>query len=138
MLNSRLLVVVLLIDSCRLYAMRSYLLKLFMGVPPLARIDREFQAFQPHFPCDGHYFDGVPWEKPGVEIPESSKKALVGTYCAVHSPGYNGNVTIARDGTNLTLQCGAHTKRLVATETADVFLWALERFAINFWVNVWN
>ncbi|KAG9398584.1 hypothetical protein AC1031_014364 [Aphanomyces cochlioides] len=131
-------------DSYRLYAMPSYLVKLFMGVP-LSRIDREFQAWvawagtlQPDFPCDSHYFDGVPWEKLGVEIPESSKKALVGTYCAVKSPGYNGNVTIARDDTKLTLQYGAYTKRLVATETADVFLWALERFAINFWVNVWN
>ncbi|KAG9398582.1 hypothetical protein AC1031_014362 [Aphanomyces cochlioides] len=109
-------------DNYRILAMRIYLLKFFMDVP-VETLDRDYQdwmawinTLQPEFPCSSHYFDGTPWDKPGMEIPESTMKALVGTYCAVKSQGFKGNVTVARDGRDLTLQYGAYTRRLIATE----------------------
>ncbi|KAH9097792.1 hypothetical protein Ae201684P_001267 [Aphanomyces euteiches] len=98
------------IDYNHILALRSYLLRLFMDVR-VERLDRDYQAWvnwvEAKFtvvPCHSCYFGGIPCERPGIEITESVKKALVGTYCADSSRDYIGNVTIARDGQDLTLQ----------------------------------
>ncbi|KAG9406187.1 hypothetical protein AC1031_002518 [Aphanomyces cochlioides] len=123
------------VDMYRVYAMRSYLVQLFKGIP-VEKLDREFDDWvawinqrMPELPCDAHYFNGVPWETPGVVIPESTKQALVGKYCAMDS--FSGNLTIARRGEDLTLQYGAYTRPLIATKQGNLFVWALERGAMT-------
>ncbi|KAG9398585.1 hypothetical protein AC1031_014365 [Aphanomyces cochlioides] len=129
-------------DTFRILAMRTYLLRLFMGVP-VARLDPDFHDWAawidgqfPALECDSHYFDGTPWETPGLDIPDSTKTALVGTYRAANSPGFNGNVTVTRDGHDLTLQYGIITRRLIATKQPNEFIWALEKRAVTFTVGV--
>ncbi|KAH9097371.1 hypothetical protein LEN26_017097 [Aphanomyces euteiches] len=131
------------LDYYHVLALRSYLLRLFMDVR-VERLDRDYQAWlewvEAKFtvvPCHSCYFGGIPCERPGIEITESVKKALVGTYCADSSRDYIGNVTIARDGQDLTLQYGAYTRRLLPTEHEDRFIWSLTRRAKTYTVYVW-
>ncbi|KAH9097610.1 hypothetical protein Ae201684P_001086 [Aphanomyces euteiches] len=131
------------IDKHRFQAVRSYLLRLFMGVP-VERLNRDYQVWVEWayanftvFPCNSDYFGGIPWDRPGIEIAESMKKALVGTYCATESSGYIGNATIARAGQDLTLHYGAYTRRLIPTEHEDSFVWSLTRRARTYFVDVW-
>ncbi|KAH9097370.1 hypothetical protein LEN26_017096 [Aphanomyces euteiches] len=130
------------IDSYHIFALRSYLLRLFMDVP-VETLNRDYQVWVEwadanfaHVPRDNYYFGGNPWDRPGIEIAESVEEALVGTYCATESPGYIGNVTIARAGHDLTLHYGAYTRRLLPTEHEDRFIWSLTRNAWTFFVNV--
>ncbi|KAG9398581.1 hypothetical protein AC1031_014361 [Aphanomyces cochlioides] len=126
------------IDSHRIFALRSYLLRLFMGVP-VERLNRDYQVWaewaDANFavvPCDNYYFGGIPWDRRGIEIAESMKEALVGTYCATELRDYMGNVTIARDGHDLTLHYGAYTRRLLPTKHENRFIWSLTRNAWTF------
>ncbi|KAF0698495.1 Aste57867_10888 [Aphanomyces stellatus] len=119
-------------DSFRLDWMRSYILGLFLDVP-IATLDGLFTQSmaaldQKSFPapCDAHYFEGKPWDIPGVIIPDDTKHQLVGTYHAAGLANTTMRATVSIQGKDLMLQFGAYTRRLIATERPQTYVWALD------------
>ncbi|KAF0690245.1 Aste57867_18353 [Aphanomyces stellatus] len=114
--------------------LRSYVLGIFLDIS-LAELDATWDAavalFHPKTtPCNAQLFGGLPWGD--AIIPVETLPLLVGTYVALASPGYVGNVTVAKQGQGLTLHYGAYARPLVATKgNPTTFVWALDFEAVK-------
>ncbi|ETV98592.1 hypothetical protein H310_08712 [Aphanomyces invadans] len=119
-------------DMATIDLMRTYILGVFLDIPP-AQLDRQFQAslaqvdklFRPSA-CDPYFYQGIPWDIPGVTIPNATKAALVGTYHAVQSPAYYGAVVVSLNGTTLWMEYGVYKRRLIATLDSATLVWAVD------------
>ncbi|KAF0686576.1 Aste57867_21636 [Aphanomyces stellatus] len=120
--------------GARFVWIRTYLLGLYLDVP-IETLNDEFDdaiaAFDslPSQPCDAHYFDGKPWDIPGVVIPDTTKHALIGTYEPMASTSgtpFAMQMVVTVDGDDLMLQFGAYKRRLIATTRPLTYVWALE------------
>ncbi|KAF0713251.1 hypothetical protein As57867_004429, partial [Aphanomyces stellatus] len=80
----------------------------------------------PPVPCDDHFFNGKPWDTPGLAIPDATKQVLVGTYAANISTDYYGDIEVFEDGDDLKLQLGIYAERLIATADPSIFIWATD------------
>ncbi|RLN79549.1 hypothetical protein DYB28_003408, partial [Aphanomyces astaci] len=108
-------------DMATLDLMRTYIVGVFLDIST-ETLDRQFHeslaevdALFPPSPCDAHYYGGIPWDIPGVDIPHATKEALVGAYRAVNSPEYYGPLVVTLHGADLWMQYGVYKRRLVAT-----------------------
>ncbi|KAF0683912.1 Aste57867_24078 [Aphanomyces stellatus] len=125
------------IGLARIKWMRWYLLGLFLDVPT-ATLDATFDPVTHVLDqmalgqdCHAQFFDGKPWDIPGVVIPDLTKPHWIGTYKAV---GSSLKVVVTLEGDDLMLQLGAFKRRLVATEKSDQFVWTLGWEAKSFHV----
>ncbi|KAF0716896.1 Aste57867_2599 [Aphanomyces stellatus] len=111
--------------------MRAYILGIFLEIPKdtldmlhQKAIDN-VRVTTEHIPCDTHCFGGEPWAKPGVEISEATKQALVGTYSASTNE-FMGTATIFTRGNELMMQYGAYTTPLLPTDDSNVVVWNID------------
>ncbi|KAF0756315.1 hypothetical protein AaE_004686 [Aphanomyces astaci] len=119
-------------DMATLDLMRTYIVGVFLDIST-ETLDRQFHeslaevdALFPPSPCDAHYYGGIPWDIPGVDIPHATKEALVGAYRAVNSPEYYGPLVVTLHGADLWMQYGVYKRRLVATRDPTMLTWTLE------------
>ncbi|RHZ27285.1 hypothetical protein DYB26_005286, partial [Aphanomyces astaci] len=118
-------------DMATLDLMRTYIVGVFLDIST-ETLDRQFHeslaevdALFPPSPCDAHYYGGIPWDIPGVDIPHATKEALVGAYRAVNSPEYYGPLVVTLHGADLWMQYGVYKRRLVATRDPTMLtIWA--------------
>ncbi|KAF0718823.1 hypothetical protein As57867_001462, partial [Aphanomyces stellatus] len=118
-------------NGVRLDLMTSYIAGLFLDIP-IDVLDNQFNRALatldaiPPVPCDDHFFNGKPWDTPGLAIPDATKQVLVGTYAANISTDYYGDIEVFEDGDDLKLQLGIYAERLIATADPSIFIWATD------------
>ncbi|CAK4989759.1 unnamed protein product [Aphanomyces euteiches] len=110
--------------------MRSYLVGLFLDVPP-EQLDAMWkqgiahsETLEPTKPtCDPRIFGNEPWK---VDISPALQDKLVGTYVAKDSPLSYGKIQIFKQAKASMLQYGAYTRPLYATNATTTLLWSLD------------
>ncbi|KAF0691706.1 Aste57867_17118 [Aphanomyces stellatus] len=116
-------------DFYLLERMRSYVLGIFLDVPQ-ATLDATWTQALAQFQrpqglvCDVHFYGGQSWGNP---IPNATQTLLAGTYVATTSSGYNGNLTVFKQGPDLMLHYGAFTKPLLGDKNdVSMLMWTID------------